>query len=308
MEKDPGLSKSALARSLGVSRGSLYHRPVRPAKDKAVMEAILPVMREHPSYGSRRIAAVLGANRKRVARVMRRYGLAAIRRRKRPKPSPAAEGGPKVPNRMKGSCPIRPDAVWAGDFTYIRWQGIFVYLATVADRFTSEVVGWSIGVRHSAALVVEALGHAASRRPSLPAVFHSDQGSEYASEACLSWLAERNVLPSWSRKGKPWENGAQESFFRYFKEDPGDVRRFAGPEALAEALHAGIRYHNERRIHSAFGTPPAVFRARWGGRRGGKAHNGPHQMQENQGELRCTKNGVLSSRPEGRLGPSFCRS
>ena len=60
------------------------------------------------------------------------------------------------PNLIKGSCPIKPNVVFAGDFTYLRWNNRFIYLATFLDLFTREIVGWSVSIKHTEDLVIEA--------------------------------------------------------------------------------------------------------------------------------------------------------
>jgi len=163
--------------------------------------------------------------------------------------------GSHISNRIKGVCPVGPSAIWVGDFTYISWNDAFIYLATVMDLFTREIVGWHVGLHHSASLVVHALQDA-KRKRSLPKVFHSDQGSEYDSRLCHAWLFVHRILPSHSAKAHPWENGHQESFFGRFKEELGDVYRFPTLDVLVEALHHQIVYYNTKRIHGALKMTP----------------------------------------------------
>src|SRR3990167_1323164 len=91
-------------------------------------------------------------------------------------------------------------------------------------------------------------------------LFHSDQGSEYVSGAYESLLAEYGTVPSHSRKGSPWQNGYQESFYNNFKLELGDVRRFVHAGELVEAIGQQISYYNNRRIHSVLKMPPTIFR------------------------------------------------
>lgn len=72
--------------------------------------------------------------------------------------------------------------VWASDFTFICYKGEFVYLCTVIDVFTGEVLGFNISRRHDAAFVRLAIERAERKAGTLPLWFHSDQGSEYASD------------------------------------------------------------------------------------------------------------------------------
>ena len=166
----------------------------------------------------------------------------------------------KVKNILKTLCPIQPNVVWAGDFTYLWFIDRFWYIATVIDLFTREIVGWHIANHHTTRLIIDAFQDAARRTGTTPNYFHSDQGSEYVSGAYESLLASYGTTPSNSRKGCPWQNGFQESFYSNFKLELGDVKQFDHIGQLIEAVHYQIRYYNNKRIHSAHKMPPVVFR------------------------------------------------
>lgn len=226
-----------------------------------LLQEVLSVLQDHPHYGHRRIALVLGRNKKTVRRIMRKYGLKSAQRRRKRFRKAKDEGNPPsgIPNRIKALCPLFPNVIWVGDFTHLSFYGINLYLATVMDLFTREIVGWSLRLRHSAELVVSALDEAKKRRGTAPSIFHSDQGSEYAGQACLLWLWTHRVLPSHSAKSKPWENGFQETFYGKFKEELGNIHRFASLEELIPAIHHQMYYYNTKRIHSTLKMPPRLF-------------------------------------------------
>ena len=168
-----------------------------------------------------------------------------------------------TPNRIKDYKAISPNTIWVGDFTYLWYHGRYIYLATVLDIFTREVIGWQIGLHHTTRLVVDVLLEAKRKRETTPRIFHSDQGSEYASTVCIEWLVKHDILPSHSPKGKPWVNGRQESFFSSFKLEFGKASRFPTIEKLTEGIGQHIFYYNTRRIHSAFKMPPQSFHLEW---------------------------------------------
>ena len=255
-------TKTALARDLGVSRASLYYKPKKPPSDAALKAKVAAVMAEHPAYGHRRVAIALGMNRKPVVRVMRIFGLKPrIRRGVRfVKPDDLGRPETRIPNVLKALCPIRANVVWAGDFTYFWHVDRFWYVATVIDVHTREILGWHVANHHTTALIIEAWRDAVRRTGEAPTWFHSDQGSEYVSGAYESLLAAHGTTASQSRKGSPWQNGFQESFYSQFKLEIGDVRRFAHVGQLIEAVHQQIDYYNNRRIHSAHEMPPAAYR------------------------------------------------
>ncbi len=254
-------SKTALAKSLGVSRSSLYYRPRRPAKDEVVREKILKTLDAHPAYGHRRIAWHLQINKKAVLRVMNLYHIKpTIIRKNRYLRAKATELiVTTTPDHLKTICPIMPNAVWVGDFTELWFHNRILFLATVLDAYTREVIGWQIGLHHTASLVIDVLKEAKRKRHATAQFFHSDQGSEYTSHACVNWLVKNSITPSNSPKGKPWRNGKQESFYGRFKLEFGTPGRFETLEQLIEAIGKYVHYYNTERIHSALRTPPRTF-------------------------------------------------
>lgn len=253
-------SKAALARSLGISRSSLYYHPRRPAKDEVLREKILNIMADNPAYGYRRTADALDRNPKPIQRVKQLYHLYPSIRRKGRYQRFAREITPSpIPNRLKDLCPIQPDAIWVGDFTPLWFHGRYIYFATVMDYFTREIIAWQLGLHHTSRLVIDVLEEGKRKRETTPQLFHSDQGSEYTSQDCVRWLLHHRIMPSNSPKGKPWTNGRQESFYSSFKLEFGKPSAHLTIEALTEALGRHIHYYNTRRIHSAFHMPPRAF-------------------------------------------------
>lgn len=255
MEKK--ISKSALARSLGISRGSLYYVPKQILKDTSLKEKILETLEEHPAYGHKRIAIHLDIGKNRALRVMALFGIKPKIRRRMPKYG-ARTSLSGIPNRTQGISPIAPNVIWVGDFTYLNFHGSMVYFATVIDRFTREVLAWQVGFHHTTQLVLDVLEDAFNKR-GRPNIFHSDQGSEYTSNACIQWIIDHKILPSHSPKAKPWKNGHQESFFDKFKLEFGKASRHETVETLIEAIGRYVHYYNTRRIHSALKMQPKVF-------------------------------------------------
>jgi len=128
------VSKTTTAQSLGVSRGSLYYKPLRPLQDELLKKEIHAVWLEHPAYGHRRIAIHLKVNKKRIIRVMRKFKLypVLVRKKRSYSHSPVIS---EIPNRTKDLKPAFPNTIWVGDFTYLWYHGRYVYLATVIDSF-----------------------------------------------------------------------------------------------------------------------------------------------------------------------------
>lgn len=258
-------SKTQLAKKLGVSRASLYYKAKRDELDGEMKKQILIVLGIHPSYGHKRIALDFGLNNKRIRRVMKKYGIKPYRRRtkKLRKKDDEWKLPVKWKNEIIGFCPIKPNIVWASDFTYIKFMGRFIYLATIIDGYTREIIGWNISTRHDTKLVLGALRHAIERTGTVPIYLHSDQGSEYDAKAYETYVLGNKIILSMSKKSSPWENAFQESFYSQFKVDLGYVNRFNTVEELMEEIYQTIYYYNNERMHTSLKMSPVVFKQRY---------------------------------------------
>lgn len=244
----------------GISRSQLYYRHRQPEKDWQTKQRIELALRDKPSYGHKRISDKTGMNKKRVLRVMKIFGVKPYRRRGRKWRK--SNGNPvSFPNLLLTEGPFRQDHVWASDFTHISFRGKTVYLATILDLFTREVVGFSVLTTHSVQLVMQAFLSAIHKHPP-PLILHSDHGSEYCSKDYLAVVKSLGISVSMSKKGAPWENGYQESFYSQFKVDFGDPNRFETLGELVYALYQTIYSYNNNRIHTKLKMPPAEFAER----------------------------------------------
>lgn len=261
MLKTKHYTKKQLAKELGVSYGMLYYEHKRPQLDEELRSQIESVLVEHPTYGHKRIALELKIGKNRAMRVMKKFGIEPLRRKSRKFRKLEDTGNPPkdIPNLLETRCPIRPAVVWVSDFTYIKYKFKFIYLATVIDVFTREVVGWEISRYHNKNLVINALKDALSRNTS-PQLIHSDQGREYTSEEYMNLVKRHKIEISMSRKSSPWQNGYQESFYSHFKLELGNVNRFNQLGELVEAIQSQIYYYNNERIHSKLKMSPVEFR------------------------------------------------
>jgi len=254
-------TKRQLAEKLGVSVSSLYYRHKRPAIDEEVKNQIETVLTQNPAYGHKRIALALKLNKKRIRRVMKKFDLKPLRRKRKRPVKKLDIGRPKTKyiNLIKDVKVGKPGLVWCADFTYIKYKDRFIYLATIIDIFTREIVGYNISRYHTKQLVLGALEDGLSNFPP-PKILHSDQGSEYDSEAYTNFATRLEIEISMSTKASPWENGYKESFYSHFKPESGDLNRFEDVAELIEYLYTQIWYHNNVRIHSKLKMSPRAFR------------------------------------------------
>lgn len=250
-------NKSATARTLGISRSTLYYVSKKEKADWVLKVKIEEVLREHPAYGSRRIAAALHMNRKPVKRVMRKYGIKPYRRRRKKWRKNKVKTH-IYPNLLLSTFPAYPHHIWAADFTEVWWRDRWVYIATVIDLYTREIAGVAVSLRKGSQLVLQALYGALLARPR-PDVFHSDNGKEYDAEVFTTTLLDLGIRISRSKPGCPWENGYQESFYGKWKLDLGDPNRFTHLGELVAEIYRTIWAYNNTRIHSALNMPPREF-------------------------------------------------
>ena len=248
------------AKLLGVARSSLWYKKKLPKKDWALKVKIEETLRDFPSYGYRRVALHLKENKKRVQRVMHLFGIKAYRRRARRWKKPRKEAI-EYPNLLMRMVPAYPHHAWVADFTHLAWNGRDIRVATTMDVYTRTIVGVAIGTRGGTVLVTAALGNALLMYQR-PLIFHSDNGVEYNAHSFRELLERIGIAISRSKKGYPWENGYQESFYDKFKVDLGDPNRFLTLGELVAAVYETIHRYNTLRIHSALRMSPRQFAER----------------------------------------------
>ena len=151
--------------------------------------------------------------------------------------------------------PSAPGQVLAGDITYLRLGGSFVYLAVVIDVYTRAVVGWSMQRSLHKRIVLSALSSAMKTvGPDAEVIFHSDRGSQYASEAYRRLCQSNAITPSMSRRGNCYDNAYVESWFASLKKEWLYRRTYTTEEELRAIIFDYIEvWYNRRRKHSALG-------------------------------------------------------
>lgn len=264
-----------MCRVLRASRSGFYAWLEKPKSDRAIEdERLLLMIRASYAasggvYGAPRVFLDLRevgetCGRHRVARLMRTHKIKAIRGYKAPR---QIAGRPSIiaPNRLQRQFTVeRPDQAWVTDITYIRtWQG-FLYLAVVMDLYARKIVGWSMKPTLAKELVLDALVMAVWRRgPKTRVLVHSDQGSQYGSDAWLRFCDANRLDPSMSRKGNCWDNAVVESFFSSLKKERIRKRIYKTRDlARADVFDYIEVFYNRQRRHSHLdGVNPEAFEA-----------------------------------------------
>jgi putative transposase len=242
---------------LGIDRKSIYYQGAQTVKDLATKSKIEQIHKQHPAYGHKRIAIELGCGKNKALRVMHKFNIKPPRRRVKYYTTRSVNNC-NYTNLIKNLKTTKPAEIYASDLTYIKHQGKFIYLATVQDQFTREIVASAIGNQHDSELVMQVVAEATSKAK--PTIFHSDQGSEFMATEVTTYLTRNKIQISVSDKASPWQNGYKESFYSRFKEENGDLSRFTDLGELIAEIYSYIHYYNTYRIHTSLKMPPTRFK------------------------------------------------
>jgi transposase InsO family protein len=271
-----------LCRILTVSRSGFYRwlagadaRAERARADAELAGRITDIHAESDgTYGAPRVTAELRdegerVNHKRVARVMRKFNIVGLHLRKKVRttiPEPAATPVPDLLRRDFTA--IAPNTRYVGDITYLPiGNGQFLYLATVLDLCSKRLAGWSIADHMRTEVVTDALKAAAAVRGAgglRGAIFHSDNGAQYASKEFAQVCEDLGVVRSRGAVGTSADNAAAESLNASLKRETlqGKKRWTGAREARLAVFRWATRY-NTRRRHSRLGQiSPIAFEQR----------------------------------------------
>jgi putative transposase len=250
---------------LGVSRSSYYYQPL-PETDRDeldLLEAILGILGEIPFYGYRKITLELAkkghaATRKQVRRIMHRAGLKALYPGKRT--SIPNRGHQKYPYLLRNKVIWLPNQVWATDITYIKLRGGHVYLVAIIDLYSRKVLSWTLSNTMDTEFCVAALEEAIARW-GVPAIFNTDQGSQFTSEAFTLVLKAHRIKISMDGVKRALDNIYVERLWRSLKYEEIYLNDYASMLDLRHAVDRYFRFFNERRYHQSleYKTPDEIY-------------------------------------------------
>ena len=247
----------------------------RHLSDEALLVHISAVYAENRgAYGWPRIWRQLRAQgirvgKLRVQRLMQKHGIQARgKRRFRVVTTDSEHGFPIAPNVLDRKFIVAaPNQAWVGDLTYIATEQGWLFLAVVIDLFSRKVVGWSMRPDMQRSLVIDALEMAWFKRNPGKAtglIFHSDRGSQYASEDFSEVLKGHAITPSMSRKGNCWDNACSETLFGSLKVERLYGQRFETIRQAKDETIAWLLWYNQTRMHSTLHyASPMQFEKDW---------------------------------------------
>ncbi len=253
-----------LCQFMKVSRSSYYdwlHKPKtdREKDNETITEMIKEIFQKsRNTYGTRRIKKELAkknwtVSRRRIAKLMKKNSLLVKTRKQFVATTDSKHNKPVAPNLLDRKFTVlEANRYYVGDITYIATMEGWLYLAIVIDLFSRQVVGWSMDKRMKAKLANDALLMAIyKRKPAKGLIWHTDRGSQYASDSHRKILAEHHITQSMSRKGNCWDNAVSESFFHSLKTELTHHCQFQTREEAKRVIFEYIEvFYNRERLHS----------------------------------------------------------
>ena len=266
-------SIEAMCKVFGVSRSGYYdwrNRQDRPNKDQWLIDLITQAqIVSKQTYGHRRMQRWLlrkhkkYVNLKVVLRVMRRYDLLSKIRRVRPymQYQKALHKYPNLLDRQFEQ--VSPNRFWVTDITYIPTAKGMVYMCAVMDLCGKMVLAYRIGTDMTTSLVTDTIRDAKQKEMVTDGLaLHSDQGSQYTSQAYFDLVQSYHIQPSMSSPGCPYDNSAMENFFGNLKTECLHRMNFSCKAEVEQAVAEYVQFYNFERINLKNGLTPFEIRSK----------------------------------------------
>ncbi len=250
----PGLSITRQCSLLEISRSSWYYEGLGESElNLTLMRLIDEQFLETPYYGARQMARYLRrqgykVNRKRAHRLMQKMGLMAIYQKPNTsKPSPEHKVYPYL---LRGLDIAEPNQVWCADICYIPMRKGFLYLVAVMDWSSRKVLSWRLSNSLDTEFCIAALQEALAKY-GRPAIFNTDQGSQFTSDDFTQVLKDAEVKISMDGKGRWRDNVMVERLWRSLKYECVYLNAFETGSEARNGIGKWIRLYNEERPHSS---------------------------------------------------------
>jgi len=265
-------SISEMCRFFKVSRSGYYDYVKRmdiPAGDLALAEKIQECQNKcGKTYGYRRVHIWLERNGihknpKTVLRVMQKYNLLSVIRRRRF--YKYGEHLHKYKNLWKQDFHSdRPNQKWATDISYIHTGQGVLYLSIIRDLYDNSIVAYKTGTQQTVNLVLDTI-RAAKRKEKVTAELqlHSDQGFQYTSHAYFKLTKAYHITPSMSSKGNPYDNAMAENFFSILKTECIHRVKLKTFEEARLLIGEYIYFYNNERIQTKTKLTPLEKRSQF---------------------------------------------
>lgn len=247
---------------LGLNRSGYYYEPIGESPlNLEIMSLLDKQYTKTPFYGVPRMLAYVKSkgyqvNIKRIRRLQRKMGLAAI--------YPKKKTG--LPNKQHKIYPYllrnleinRPNQVWSSDITYIQMEHGFLYLVAIIDWFSRYVVSWRISNTMEASFCIEALQEALTK--GRPEIFNTDQGSQFTGAGFTGCLLGNDINISMDGRGRYLDNIFVERLWRSVKYEYVYLNAIKDGRELWQGLDAYFNFYNQERLHQSleYKTPESI--------------------------------------------------
>jgi putative transposase len=251
-----GLSQRRACTLLKVGRSALAYRSRMKAKDAPALQRMAELSAQYPRYGYRRVAIFLRRDGyemsfSRAHRLWRKAQLQVPKKRPRKRISTG---------RPRPKAPAGANEVWSYDFVFDTCaNGQTLKCLTVTDEWTKEGLAIEVDGRIRSGRVIEVLSRLVSERGA-PKYMRSDNGPEFVARAMLKWIVDQGIETALIEPGKPWQNGATESFNGKFRDECLSLEWFRSRAEAKVVIESWRKHYNEVRPHSSLGyLTPAAF-------------------------------------------------
>lgn len=263
-----------LLKIAGISRSVYYYHINKKDKDEKnidIIDKIKEIYYENKGrYGYRRITLELknrgfNINHKKIQRLMKKFNLQSIVRKKRKYSSYKGQIGKVANNHINRDFEATaPNQKWFTDVTEFNLRGDKLYLSPILDAYGRYIVSYDISQSPNLKQIYNMLNSAFKENENYEnLIFHSDQGWQYQHVSYQKILSEKKIIQSMSRKGNSLDNGLMECFFGLLKSEMfyEQEDNYKTLEELEKAIEKYIDYYNNKRIKEKLkGLTPASYR------------------------------------------------
>jgi transposase InsO family protein len=245
-----------MCKVLQIARSTYYYELKSKPCEKELTKNIIDIFKaSRNNYGTRKIKKELAqkgeiVSRRRIGRIMKKEGLVSKYTIMQFKPHKQAVNESETENIVARKFDEHDELdVVVSDLTYVRVNNQWNYICILLDLFNREIIGYSIGAKKDASLVMRAF---ASMNRSLEQikVFHTDRGSEFKNKLLDQTLDAFKIRRSLSYKGTPYDNAVAEAAFKVIKTEFVYGETFETLDDLKYKLFDYINWYNHHRIHS----------------------------------------------------------
>ena len=256
-----------MCKVLKINRSLVYYTPKEKSCDSKLENEIIAIFKNsRNNYGTRKIKKKLDkkvyqVSRRRIGRIMRKYGLVSNYTVKQYKVHRSKCNEEKTDNVVNREFD-REQAleVVVSDLTYVNVKGKWNYICILLDRYNREIIGYATGKNKNANLV-----HKAFTKINRPLedikILHTDRGNEFKNKAIDGLLTTFNINRSLSKKGCPYDNAVAEATFKVVKTEFAFNKIFESFEEFEYLLFDYVNWYNNHRIHGSLGyLTPVEYR------------------------------------------------